>query len=267
MSATPAPPHSFDDSESYERFMGSWSRAAAPAFLQWVAAPADGLWLDVGCGTGILVEKILETCGARAVVGVDPALAQIEHAARRSKSARARFQAADARALPFADRAFDVVASALAINFIPDKPRAVAEMRRVSRAGGIVAGFVWDFAAERSPSWPMRQGLRAIGADVPAIPGTAASGLLPLRELFRQAGLAQIETRTFEVSVSFSDFDSFWLAQMPSYSPMTRAIDAMHAEQRSRLQQAVRDVLPVLPGGAPAYCARANAIKAIAPAQ
>jgi SAM-dependent methyltransferase len=255
----------FDDSEAYERFMGSWSRAACSVFLEWVAAPSGSRWLDVGCGTGILVEKILEASSPAAIVGVDPSLAQVEHAARRLGSPRARFQAADAQALPFADAAFDVVAAALAINFIPDRPRALAEMRRVARAGGIVAGFVWDFAEERSPSWPMRKGLRAVGAEVPAVPGTADSRLEPLCELFGQAGLTGIETRTFEVSGSFPDFDDFWQAQMPSYSPMTRMIAAMPEAQRAKLKRAVREALPVLPDGALGYAARANAIKAFAP--
>ena len=62
--------------------------------------------------------------------------------------------------------AFDVVASAIVINFIPDRPRALAEMRRVGRFGGVVAGYVWDFAGERGPNWPLRLGMREIGAEV-----------------------------------------------------------------------------------------------------
>jgi hypothetical protein len=107
--------------------------------------------------------------------------------------------------------------------------------------------------------------LRAVGADVPAIPGTAGSSLEPLHELFGQAGLVNIDTLTFEVTVSFPDFDAFWLAQTPSYNPTTRMITAMPDAQRSRLKQAVMEALPFLPDGTLAYSVRANAIKALAP--
>jgi hypothetical protein len=37
---------------SYERYMGQWSRQIAPLFLDWLDAPCGAEWLDVGCGTG-----------------------------------------------------------------------------------------------------------------------------------------------------------------------------------------------------------------------
>jgi hypothetical protein len=86
-----------------------------------------------------------------------------------------------------------------------------------------------------------------------------------LYKLFAQAGLVGIETRSFEVSVSFSDFDAFWRAQTPSYSPTTRMIAAMPDAQRSRLRHAVKEALPFLPDGTLAYSAPVNAIKALAP--
>ena len=59
--------HTFDDSAAYERFMGRWSRAVAPRFLDWIAASPGMNWLDVGCGTGALAELILERCAPAAV--------------------------------------------------------------------------------------------------------------------------------------------------------------------------------------------------------
>src|SRR5574341_2610762 len=141
----------FDDSAAYERFMGRWSRAVAPAFLRWLGAPRRRRWLDVGCGTGILAQTLLELCDPASVHAVDSVPAQIEAAARGLAAGRAAFQVADARKLPFPDASFDVVASALVINFISERPPALAEMRRVARAGGLVGAYVWDFAEELSP--------------------------------------------------------------------------------------------------------------------
>jgi ubiquinone/menaquinone biosynthesis C-methylase UbiE len=257
--------HSFDDSAAYERFMGRWSRAASAVFLDWMAAPARARWLDVGCGTGILTELILDSCAPLAVCAVDAAAAQIDHARRQPLAKRADFRVADAQALPFPDAGFDVVASALALNFIPDRPRAVAEMRRVGREGGVVAGFVWDFAEEASPSWPMRRGLRQAGIAVPDIPGTADSSRAALEALFERAGYEGIVTTSITVTVPFPDFDDFWRAQTPSYNPITKMIEGMSAADRGKLMAAVRAELPASEGGKIAYSARANAIRASVP--
>lgn len=256
---------SFDDSAAYERFMGRWSRAVGPIFLDWVAPPSGARWLEVGCGTGIFTELVLDTCSPETVIATDSAQAQIDHACHQPLAERANFRVADAQALPFADSTFDIVVSALAINFIPDRPRALSEMRRVSRPGGLIAGYIWDFAAERSPSWPMRLGMRKFGMDVPEIPGTQDAGLGALTAMFERAGFEQIVTRSIDVMVPFPDFDSFWQAQTPSYSPTTRMIAAMPDTDRKKLIEAVRASLRAGLDGSIAYSARANAIKARVP--
>ena len=96
----------------------------------------------------------------------------------------ARFRLADAQDLPFSDASFDVVASALVMNFVPDRARAIAQMRRVARPGGLIAACVWDFAAELSPSGPLRRAMRRIGIDPSPVPGTDASGQAVLADLF-----------------------------------------------------------------------------------
>jgi len=255
----------FDDSAAYERFMGRWSRAVAPVFLDWLGARPHANWLDVGCGTGILAETLLEFCDPASVDAIDPAPAQVKAAERGPAAGRATFRVADARKLPFPDASFDVVAAALVINFIPDRPPALAEMRRVARAGGLAAAYVWDFAEELSPSGPLRRAMRRFGAEVPGIPGTEDSRLESLQLLFKAAGLGQIETRTINVCLSYTDFQDFWQAQTPSYAPTTKIIAAMKDSERTRLMRAVESALPTGPNGSIEYCARANAIKARVP--
>ena len=258
-------PLRFDDSAAYERAMGRWSRAVAPTFLDWVAPPSGARWLEVGCGTGVFTEPVVDTCAPAMVSAVDPSSAQIDHARRQPVAQRVDFRVGDAQALPFADGAFDVVVAALVINFIPDRPRALGEMRRVARAGGIVAGYVWDFAAERSPSGPLRVGMRRFGADVPELPGTKDSSRGALESLFREAGFEGIATRSIEVTLRYSSFDDFWQAQTPGYYPTTRIIAAMTTSECARLMETVRAGLPVHADGAIEYSARAHAIQARVP--
>lgn len=257
----------FADAGAYERFMGRWSRAVAPHFLRWIEPPPGARWLDIGCGTGILTEAMLDLCEPASVVGIDPVRTQIEQAVGGPAGARAKFQQADATSLPFTDRSFDISASALVINFIPEPARAVAEMARVTIPGGTVAGFVWDFARDLSPSGPLRQAMRAFGAEVPAIPGTAISSLDALQLLFRRAGMRSIQLKTVDVALAYSDFDDFWRAQTPSYSPTTKIINAMTQGECRRLKRAVQEALPVGPNGKIEYAARANAIRATVPAK
>jgi ubiquinone/menaquinone biosynthesis C-methylase UbiE len=257
----------FADASGYERFMGRWSRAVAAHFLRWLQPSRGARWLDVGCGTGILTEALLDLCEPESVVGIDPSKAQIEQAMQGPVGTRARFQHADAMSLPFADASFDVTASALVINFVADPSAALAEMRRVTAPGGIVAGYVWDFGPELSPSGPLRQAMRTFGADVPAIPGTVHSSLRALESLFLRAGMSSLESTAFDVTLAYADFEDFWDAQTPDYSPTTKIINSMTEGERRRLKRAMRQALSFGPDGKIEYAARANAIRATVPGQ
>jgi ubiquinone/menaquinone biosynthesis C-methylase UbiE len=255
----------FDDSAAYERFVGHWGRAAGSAFLDWMAPPPGARWLDVGCGTGLFTRLVLDTCAPAAMTAIDPAEVQISHARRHPVAQRVDFRVADAQALPFPNATFDVVASALVLNFIPNRNRGLSEMRRIARTGGLVAGYIWDFAAELSPSGPFRRGMRQFGSDVPELPGADDSSLGALQSLFERAGLEEIATKSIDVTVTFPDFDDFWQAQTPSYAPTTKMIAAMTKSDRARLIETMRAGLPVFPDGRIEYAARANAIKARVP--
>lgn len=255
----------FDDSAEYERFMGRWTRAVARVFLDWLAVGSGSSWLDVGCGTGILAETVVHLCAPGRVDGVDAEPAQIAAAVRGPAGARAHFAIGDARRLAYANKTFDVVASALVINFVPDRALAMAEMRRVARIGGLVAAYVWDFAEELSPSGPLRKAMRRFGVEAPPVPGTESSGLRALQALFEGSEFDRIETRTIDVCLTYENFEDFWQAQTPAYAPTTQTIATMKATDRLNLMRAVECSLPSGPGGTIEYCARAHAIKARVP--
>ena len=193
----------FDDGAAYDEFMGRWSRAVGAVFLDWLAAPRKAAWLDVGCGTGAFTTLIVKTCKPARVAAVDPGAAQIEFARLQPVAKRADFRVADAQTLPFSDGTFDVVASALVINFIPDRARAVAQMRRVTRPYGTVGGYVWDFAGDRSPSWPFNRALSGLGIAPPQLPGTPNSTLEGLQVLFAGVGFDDIATRAIDGTCAF----------------------------------------------------------------
>ena len=256
--------HSFDDGEAYEQFMGRWSREIGKAFLTWLQPSEGAHWLDVGCGTGIFTELISDTCAPASVIAIDPSESQIARARTQVTRTKTEFRLADAQDLPFPDNSFDIVASALVVNFVPNKARGMSEMRRVVRPGGLIAACVWNFAAELSPSGPLRRAMRRIGIEAPPIPGTDTSSAAVLADLFEKAGLKGLNTNSIEVAVSFRDFDDFWRSQTPHYAPTTRVIAAMSLRDRLRLMEAVRDYLQPMCDGV-GYSAWATVVKGYCP--
>ena len=174
------------------------------------------------------------------------------------------FRVPDATALPFDDGDFDVVASALVINFIPDRAEALAEIRRVSRPGGIVAGYMWDRSPQTEflPTAPMQRGFAQIGAEAPRIPG-AELGSLPL--LFAAAGFEAIESRPIDVTQTYRNFDDYWSAQTLPFTPAGKLVAKMSDADRARLRETLQAILPPGPDGFITYSSRAAAIKARVP--
>jgi Ku70/Ku80 beta-barrel domain/Methyltransferase domain len=74
--------------------MGRWSRAVGKIFLDWVIPSKGARWLDIGCGTGVFTQLVLETYAPEAVVGIDPATAQIDYARKLPVGQLAEFRVA-----------------------------------------------------------------------------------------------------------------------------------------------------------------------------
>src|ERR1700751_1158721 len=135
-------PNRFGDGKAEDRLMARWSRLAGEKFLDWLDAPKNQKWLDVGCGNGAFTEVLIARCAPAAVIGVDPSEGQLAYARGRPGAKRAEFRLADAQALPFPDRSFDAATMALVIVFVSDPVRAAREMARVVRSGGIAATYM-----------------------------------------------------------------------------------------------------------------------------
>lgn len=255
----------FTDGAAYERLMGRWSRAVGEVFLDWLALPSGLRWLDVGCGTGVFTEFVLDQCAPRQMSAIDAAEDQIAHARTKPVAKRANFRVGDAQELPFADAEFDVATMALVITFIPDPAKAVAEMKRVLKPGGTMATYMWDFLGHGSTQEPLREAIEAMGIAVRPVPGHRHSRLEALNEFFSAAGLDAVSTRRIEIEVSYSNFEEYWEGQTVFANSTVQHIRKMTAADVERLKSSLRERLPRDRNGRIAYKAWANAVKGRVP--
>jgi ubiquinone/menaquinone biosynthesis C-methylase UbiE len=250
--------------EPYERYVGRWSRVAAREFLAWLDAPAGLDWLDVGCGTGALSETVGKRCAPQRLVGIDPSAGFLELARQQLVRYGAELRQGDAQALPFADAEFDRVVSGLVLNFVPDQPRAAAEMARVARPHGELALYVWDYAGKMEfmrHFWDAAAALDPRGAEMDEGSRFPICRPEALAALFETAGLAEVETRAIDVQTTFRDFDDFWTPFLGGQGSAPTYCMSLPEDARVRLRERLRATLPTRPDGSIQLIARAWAVR------
>ena len=266
MSTTTARHDAWSAGEHYERYMGRWSRQIAARYLDWLEAPKDAAWLDVGCGTGALTQSILARCNPRSIVAIDQSAGFVAHAraATSDTHVRMRFEVADAQNLPLEDASVEVAASALAINFVPDRVQALREMKRVTKPGGLVSFYVWDYPGGgmgfMSAFWKA-----AIALDPKAeelgegrrFPFCTAQGLAAL---CADAGWPRATFAPVEITAHFASFEDLWQPFTLGAGPAPGYCVSLSEDKRAALKQRLMD--DVGGEGPVSFVARAWAVKA-----
>jgi SAM-dependent methyltransferase len=255
------------DGGAYEAYVGRWSRPVAEAFVRWLAVPPGLRWLDVGCGTGALTSRVLALAEPTYVAGVDRSEGFVAHARTQVGDRRAAFHVGDARLLPLSDDSVDVVVSGLAVNFVPDPPRAVAEFARVARPAGVVAAYVWDYAEGMAM---MRHFWDAAAALDPAAAELDEGRRFPLcepeslRALWLDAGLEGVSVRSVEIPTVFADFADYWSPFLGGQGAAPAYATSLAESDRARLRDLLSTRLPVQPDGSIRLTARAWAVRGAA---
>jgi ubiquinone/menaquinone biosynthesis C-methylase UbiE len=252
--------------DSYEPYVGRWSRLVAREFIHWLDIPEELHWLDVGSGTGALSQTILELANPRKVKGIDRSEGFLATARKRIKHPQAEFEVGDAQALPVDAETYDVAVSGLVLNFVPQPSQMVAQMQRAVSKGGTVALYVWDYARKMQF---MRHFWNAVSALDPAAQEFDEGRRFPLcspealTELFRDAGLAEVETHPIDIPTDFRDFDDFWMPFLGGQGSAPGYLMSLSEERRDQLRERLYNSLPFAVDGSIPLVARAWAVMGI----
>src|ERR1700730_966180 len=239
------------DAGNYEKLMGRWSRRLAPLFIAH-AGIADGEnVIEIGCGTGSLTFALVQAAELASLTAIDHSEIYLAAAQAKNHDARIRLEQGDGCALRFPDARFDRALSMLVLpSVLPQPELMVAEMRRVTRPGGVVAAAL-DGAAAEARDRTMSRPVYAPGA---------------LARMWAEAGLAEIDQQSLMIRMDFTDFADYWGPFASGEGALGAYVSPLDATRLDRLEQRLRSAyLTGRPDGERSFVAVALSCRGVVP--
>jgi ubiquinone/menaquinone biosynthesis C-methylase UbiE len=203
--------------------------------------------LDLGSGTGYPGLLAAQTVGpSGSVIGVDLAdqmVAAAERKAKRLGLTNVTFCTGDVTTLPFEAGSFDAVTSRFCLMFLPDIPKAAAEIARVLKPGGWVAAAVWS-AAEKNPSIGLAMAAIKQLIELPP-PDPTAPGIFrlanpgELASLFQQAGLIDATDKEFLGEWSYASAEQYYTSLMEIAAPVQNLMAKLSDTQKQEVKRLI----------------------------
>src|ERR687895_168946 len=185
------------------------------------------------------------------VAAVDPSEQFVEAARARHPGVDVRLAAAEA--LPFSDDEFDAALAQLVVHFMADPVAGLREMARVTSAGGVVAACVWDHDGGRSPIAHFWEAVRQFDPDADAEAGRPGARKGHPLELFRAAGLGEVEESEVSAAAEYKTFEQWWEPLDLGIGPAGAYAQSLGDAEVEELKELCRGVLPELPFRLTAY--------------
>ena len=177
------------------------------------AAPQPGeRVLDVACGTGIVaraVAPIVGSAGRVAALDLSPAMVAVARSRPAPPGAAIAWHEGSADALPFPDGAFDLVLCQQGLQFFPDRPAALREMRRVLAPGGRAVLSVWR-SLRHNPFYEVVIEAQARHLGSPSVFAPYSLGEAnELRALLDGAGFGDVTIEPATLTIRFPSREDF----------------------------------------------------------
>ena len=184
--------------------------------------------LDLGSGTGypaLLAAQTVGTTGS--VTGIDLAEQMLDAARRKAASLKlsnTTFRTGDVTTLPFEAASFDAVTTRFCLMFLPEIPKAVAEIARTLKPNTWLAAAVWS-APDKNPYLKIPIDIIKQFIEIPP-PDPTAPGIFRLAKpgelagMLQQAGLTDIAEQEFLGDVRFDSADEYFSSLMDIAAPI-----------------------------------------------
>lgn len=195
--------------------------------------------LDLGSGTGYPALLGAQTVGpGGSVTGIDLAEQMLEVARRKAASlklANVTFRTGDVTTLPFDANSFDAVTSRFCLMFLPDIPKAAAEIARVLKPGDWVAAAVWS-APDKNPSIGLSMEAIKKVVELPP-PDPTAPGIFRLAKtgdlggLLQQAGLTDVAEQEFLAEWSYGSAEEYYTSLTDIAAPIQNLMATLTPDQ------------------------------------
>ena len=259
------------DAGNYEKLMGRWSRRLAPLFIEH-AGIADGEEvLEIGCGTGSLTFTLPQAATLAGITAIYHSEIYLAAAQAKNHDPRIRLEHGDGSALRFPDASFDRALSMLVLpSVVPQPELMVAEMRRVTRPGGVVAAAFWDSPGGSSSQrmlWDTAAALDEAAAEArDRTMGRPiyAPGALP--QMWAEAGLIDVNQRSLMIRMDFTNFADYWQPYASGEGALGDYVAGLDEVRREQLERRLRSAyLTGRPDGERSFVAVALSCRGVVP--
>ena len=197
--------------------------------------------LDLGSGTGYPALLAGQTVGSGgAVIGIDLAEQMLNTAQRKASALRlsnVTFRTGDVTTLPFEAASFDAITSRFCLMFLPDIPRAAAEIARVLKPGGWLSAAVWSAPDKNAylmtPLAVIKQFIELPPPD-PTAPGIfrlAKPG--DLVGILEKAGFVSVVEEEYLAEVRFPSGEEYYESLMDIAAPIQNLFARLSEQQKT----------------------------------
>jgi len=203
--------------------------------------------LDLGSGTGYPALLGAQTVGPSGnVIGLDLAEQMLAVARRKATAlglANVTFRTGDVTALPFETNSLDAVTSRFCLMFLPEIPKAAAEIVRVLKPGGWIAAAVWS-VPDKNPSIGLSMEAIKKVVDLPP-PDPTAPGIFRLAKpgdlagMLQKVGLVDVTDQEFLAEWSYTSAEEYYTSLLEIAAPIQNLMAALSTPQVQEVRRLI----------------------------